>query len=452
MKIILTLMRLVYERFLTELVLLKLPVLTGYLLRLSTERVYHPRKDYRKNPRHVLILSKAGFTEDAVNVLSLLPDVEVDSLRRSSIKAIARAFLPTDVDDNNYFSASDEAKEGMLKYRSFLAAMWPGFDPGGRFRAVVSGNFGYFAEREVAAALESIGVPFIILHKENLKTPGRVTFGERIYSERRGPFLGQKILVYNEIERDLMIRSGVVTPDRVEIVGMARLDPVHHWRRANAGSKPQPVILFFSFLPTTGMPLIYRKGSNRKARYVEETEDVPTGLHVTELCTSVHRTMLRLAEDYPEISVVIKTKGRDRDRQGLMELLGISHPGELPANMMVVHEGSPFDLICKAAVVCGFNSTALLESLAAGKPVVVPSYAESNDPALIPFILDLGNAVTKATSSEMLMEILKRFAQAGEPLRFDLTNPVRETLRYWLGNDDGSAGKRAAAVFNSAMQ
>ena len=452
MKGILTLLAKIYARFLTLLALINLPRFTGYLLRLSSFYIYHSVKKRRHNTRRVLILSKAVFTEDAISVLSKLNNIEVMSLRRSSIKAIARAFLPSEVDDNNYFSASNASKEGMFKYRRFLIDMWPAFDPYSHIRMVITGNFGYFAERELGAALESIRVPFVVLHKENLKTPGRVVFSERIYAERRGPFLGRKILVYNQIERDLMLRAGVITPDRVEVVGMPRLDLIHDWRRASAGLKPQPVVLFFSFLPVTGMPLIYRKGGNRKAHYVEKNTDTSNGLHVSEFCKSVHRAVLQLAMDCPDISVVIKTKGRDRDRNGLIELLGINDAARLPSNISLVHDGSPFDLICKAAVVCGFNSTALLESLAAGKTVVVPSYAECNNPTYIPLILDLGDAVTKATSPEMLMKILERLARLREPLRSELDYPVREVLKYWLGNDDGCARERSAAIFESTMQ
>jgi hypothetical protein len=399
----------------------------------------------------VLIISKAGFNEDAVSVLSTLPHVEVFSLRRSSVKAVARAFLPPEVDDNNYFSAAGPARKKMLDYRRFLKAMWPAFDPGGRFGAVAGGNFAYFAEREVAAALEAIGVPFLVLHKENLKTPGREAFWERVYRERRGPFFGRKILVYNEIERDLMIRSGVAVPASIEIAGMPRLDAMHRWRSSNAGTKPGPVVLFFSFLPETGMPRLYRKGTGGGGRYVEKMDDAPSGLDVPELCTSVHRAVLRLAVNRPEISVVIKTKGRGRDRREILGLLGAEDPSELPPNLAIVHDGSPADLICRAAVVCGFNSTALLESLAAGKPVVAPVYAEAGRDDHLPFILDLGDAAEKAGSPEVLTELLEKYALEPEPVEDELSAPAKKALKYWLGNDDGKAAQRAAKAFDAQI-
>ena len=111
----------------------------------------------------------------------------------------------------------------------------------------MTGSYSYCAERELASATTSLGIPFIAFHKENLKTRGRVDFFERLYRERRGPFTGRKVLVYNQIERDLQVRAEVAPAAAIEIVGMPRLDRMHAWRRANAGAVPAGTILFFAF-------------------------------------------------------------------------------------------------------------------------------------------------------------------------------------------------------------
>ena len=130
---------------------------------------------------------------------------------------------------------------------------------------MISGNFSYATERELASAMQELGVPFIALHKENLKTPGRVEFFERIYSERRGPFTGRKILVYNKIERDLQIRAGVAEAARIAITGMPRLDRMHAWRRGNASTVQCNHILFFVFSSATGMPRVARKSGDARS-------------------------------------------------------------------------------------------------------------------------------------------------------------------------------------------
>ena len=134
--------------------------------------------------------------------------------------------------------------------------MWRYYRPLHAVDAVISPNFGYHLQRELAAALERRGIPFIVMQKENLNaaTEERRRVWHAIYKEGRGKFGGRKILVYNEMERDLEVASGVVDPERVEIVGMPRLDRFHRWRREQANaqtkgrSRPRSCSSFFRVL------------------------------------------------------------------------------------------------------------------------------------------------------------------------------------------------------------
>src|SRR5690606_6086715 len=121
-------------------------------------------------------------------------------------------------------------------YRAFLREVFRIVLEKVRIDAIVSGNFTYFAERELQHAAEEIGLPFIVLHKESLKSPGRQKFFEDLYRNRRGLFRGRRIIVYNNLERDVQIASGVAEPERISVCGMPRLDRAHQWRVAHAGT------------------------------------------------------------------------------------------------------------------------------------------------------------------------------------------------------------------------
>ena len=184
---------------------LNLPWLAALLI-LPALRTMKPAK--AAEPRTVVILTKEGFTEDVITALADAGAIKVVGLPRIIVKALASPFLPYFIDDNNYASCGAEFDEAKLRYRRFIAGLLKTLRHFMRIDAMISGNFSYASERELASAMQEMGVPFIALHKENLKTPGRVEFFERIYKERRGPFTGRKILVYNQIERDLQIRAG----------------------------------------------------------------------------------------------------------------------------------------------------------------------------------------------------------------------------------------------------
>jgi hypothetical protein len=313
---------------------------------------------------------------------------------------------------------------------------------------VVTGNFGYYAERELAAALEDLGVPFIAMHKENLKSAGRREFSKVIYRERRGPFTGRRILVYNENERQLQIEAGIASPDRISVCGMPRLDRLHQWRRANGGrtmpGSQQPQVLFFSFTPKTILPRISRRAGANLNGNVESLGEDTEAMNWNQLAKLTHQAIIRLAEETPDVNVVIKTKVRKREWSEMYRMLDDRH--DLPPNLRIVIGGDPTELILESQVVCGFNTTALFEAIAAGKPVIVPRFEEALDERLRPFIVDPEDAVDYADSPEALMALLRQKAHEKRHPPVELDPACSHILERWVGNGDGRAGERVRSA------
>ena len=403
------------------------------------------KKPAAASPRYsIVILPKDGFTQDVMSALSGADDVEVLALPRLVLRELFRAFLPNSVDDNNYASAGSEFDQAKSRYRDFLRRVFKMLQ---RFRmidAVVTGNFGYRAERELASAMSDLGIPFIALHKENLKTPGRVAFFEHIYRERRGAFTGRIILVYNKIEKDLQIRAAVAASEQIQIVGMPRLDRIHDWRRANAGAATPRQILFFLFSPLTGMPRIVRKGATAGEVYLEDdgSDDSDNSISLDKLYAHTCRTILAIAREHPDIEVVVKTKGRQRDIAESAGPFGLKDEQSPPPNLRIVHSGDVLPLIAQASVVCGFNSTALLESVAAGKPVVLPWFEEAERAEVQPYVIDLRALGDVAHNPAELHDLLIRHALSPRPVPAELAANETTTLDHWTGNIDGQASER----------
>lgn len=394
----------------------------------------------------VVILPKAGFTEDVMEALRQARNVRVLLLPRILIHRIAGEFLPYFIDDNNYASCGTQYDANKSRYRVFLQRMIAFLTRFVPIDACLTGNFSYAPDRELASAMTALGIPFIALHKENLKTPGRFSFFERVYAERRGPFTGSLVLVYNEIERDLQLKSGVA--ERVVVCGMPRLDRLHAWRKANAGKTHSGRILFFAFSPATGMPRIARKTATPGVvQFEEEDADVAEGaISLSSLCASVYSVVRTVAETHPEIDVTIKTKGRHRDYEEVLELLGFEGASGLPRNLRIVHGGDALPAIAEASVICGFNTTALCEALAAGKPVVLPWFAEALLPEVTPFVIDLRGVCTVAASEAAMHDQLVILSREPAPTPAELGLEVSRALEYWTGNSRGDASKRACAA------
>ena len=397
-------------------------------------------------PARLLTLPKPGFSQDAQAAFGGDDRLAILSFSRALVKAPYPSFLPPEVDDNNYRSAAPEFDAAKSDLREFWTKAWPHIQDRAKADAVLTGNFGYFAEQELAAVVEAQGTPFIAMHKESLKTPGRQVFFERLYQERRQPFPGRRILVYNTIERDVQVAAGIAPTENITVCGMPRLDDLHAWRGQPAHDSElpaRPMVLMFSFHPKTGLPFIPRKPGGPMAR-METLGPAEQDLAWTKLHLEFHKAAARLARENPGLDVVVKCKADlpkwlKETTGGSLELEGIG-------NLRVVMGGDPHELIKAASVVTGFGTTALLETLAAGKQLVLPRFAEAAAGDTVPFVLDLGDAARCAESPEEFVELLRDGAD-GDPTPVQgMDWETAQALDKWAGNSDGAAGRRVAAA------
>ena len=440
------------ERLLRLLAGLHQHLLVAILFRLLIRRMPSPADRGGKKRYNVLMIEKDTFYEDVIASLGTSPDVRVHIAHRMLVKAIAAAYLPPELDGNFYVSDDPKIIQAKRDYAAFLTSMWPYLSRLMPIDAVVSANFGYYAERELAGAMEALGVPFLALHKENLKSPGRMDFFADLYRSRRGPFTGRRILVYNEIERIVQTTAEVIAPDSVTICGMPRLDRMHSWRQneangaANDSGRKQ--VLFFSFTKKTGLPQIRRKSHSGFANLAEPMDDAVARLSWSRLFRDSHRAVYLLAQERPDVDVVIKTKPRPRDYGPVIALLG--DPATWPDNLRLVSKGDPFKLLVAAHAVSGFNTTGLFEAITAGKPIVVPHFAEALDPAYAPFIVDFEAAASYAASGEDLTAKLQ--ASLEQPVQGAELSPLTlALLEKWTGNPDGKASDRVTQAVLSEI-
>jgi hypothetical protein len=123
-------------------------------------------------------------------------------------------------------------------------------------------------------------------------------------------------------------------------------------------------------------------------------------------------------------------------------MLGYEKATDLPPNLRIAHGGDALPYIAEASIVCGFNSTTIFETLAAGKPVLLPWFSEALSPEALPYILDLRGIVPVAESAQVLKHRLIDLALNPLPVQGELDSAVSEALKYWTGNSDGNAGRR----------
>ncbi len=421
---------------------LRSPWIVALLLRGTLREVPQNRPGVSGPRKRVLILPRPGLTEDALAAFGTADRFTPLAFPGGIMKAIARGFLPETIDDNNYANLSEAEEAAKRRYRTFLIKTFRHLQKLCRIDMIISGNFAYFAERELHGASEQLGIPFIILHKENLKSPARLSFYEDHYRRRRGPFSGRHIIVYNALERELQIAAGVLSPDRITVCGMPRLDRVHAWRRREAQRTlpNNPLVLFFTFGAKTGLPVLRRKfgdGTN--------VESLPSfdNLSWEKTAELTMEAIIRFARENPHVTIIVKSKRAAGHLTSFREIAN----GDVPPNVTFADGGDPLDLLKNAWVVVGMNSTALLEAIAMGKPVLSPNFAEAADPKMAPWVADFGKSVEQSKTPDELVARLSELTCGPAPVvRAELELHARECLDLWAGNPDGKACERVVAA------
>jgi hypothetical protein len=230
--------------------------------------------------------------------------------------------------------------------------------------AVITAAAHYHTDWDIGTVAEEAGARFVVLHRENsfVAAPAmkREVF-ERMH--RSHPFTGRMIVMHNELARQSFIESGYVGSERVVSVGCLRMDEWVRWCDQKAPIGPDA--LLFSFSYTSG--LIGRKNY---------ATDGPLGF--VELFRQTHIAFAELAKVNPERKFVVKTKYGQSDRIAILKVLaqaGID-PGAM-SNYRITVSDDPHALIRQAAVVIAFQSTTMLESALAARPVVVPLFGEA---------------------------------------------------------------------------
>src|SRR5262245_249128 len=383
-----------------------------------------------------LVLTRMGFSEDIAETFRGVRDFDVVVWPSFALKAFAAAILSPSLDHNCYLTTDAKIEATKRAYRDFLSDVWAYFTRLMPVDVVLTGNFSYCAEREFAAAVEAAGTPFVALHKENVRPPNRIAYWHYLYKERRGPFTGRRVLVYNNIERELEIASSVAGPEQIIVTGMPRLDRIHRWRRQHANEsldRTPPQVLFFAFARHEKLTAIQRKAYAGIEGNMESMEGAWGKLSWSKLGEGSHWAMVELARRRPDISVIVKTKGQSRKKDDISAMLQ-AVAERLPPNLKVISGGDPFQTMTESRVIVGFNTTGLLEAIAAGKPVIVPWFGEAQDSSMRDYIIDLGDAVSYARSREELIQLAADFVDHPRKVPEELDATASCVLKYWVGN------------------
>lgn len=451
-KELLTRLHIAYNNFLIFKVVVwsakfRLPLLTAF----AWWSVTVPFKGYAKHHngderKRLLVLDKTGLTGDLLETFPPQNEsVYLLTLPRDAVKSVARVMLSKSLSDVSYISADKKINSAKLTYRKYLYNVWRWYGVWLKIKGVLVANYSFYAERELAAAVEEYGVPFIALHKECVAPRIMWQGYEENCHQEKGPFTGRAMTVYNDEWRNIMIRAGIIDANHIEATGCPRIDVYHRLRMQKSKSSTRRLVTLFSFLPTSGLPFI--GGGEKEIRWPDAMLWNGKKWAWEKLARNTHQAIIELAKERPDCRFVIKIKVGKAYSQFIQSIL----TGVLPENARVIQGGEAEKFITESTVITGFNSTTLFEGIAIGKPVVVPRFAEASVSDTAHGILELGEAVFWADSKEHYKELIQRQIDSSSIQDRDLSAAASEVLEKYVGNADALAGKRMREFILSHM-
>ncbi len=419
-----------------------MPLLTSLAWRLALKEMkdISPRGYAAKK---LIVLAKSGGTDDLRAAFDAKPaGFKIYIIPRRLVKRSCGYFLGGRVSDARYLSDDVETEESKLAYRAYLCAVLRCYRKLFGCDAFVQFNFVYHAERELAAACAEEKIPFVCDYKESLRSPAFWKETEIWYQDSIGPFAGWKIAVYNAAAREAIKRSGIAASWQIETVGCARLDFSHHLRSLENTVPSRPMVLFFMIQESAGLP--YLDEFFRKDGEVV-VEEPGRALTWRSLAARVNAIVLKFAKNNPDVDFIFK--GKTGFSAAQRERLG----EDVPPNVALISDGVGDHLIAKAAVVVGFNSTVVLEAIAAGRSVVVPALLGHEESFLRPYLHDVGDAAVVAESAQEFEQSIANAVRNHRLMNGDLPAEHKRVLRKHLGNDDGRAGDRLRKFVEDAV-
>ncbi len=321
--------------------------------------------------------------------------------------------------EENYHTDSF-CQKGKKKYYEYLIKILPILRKLIKFDAVLTGNLSYVEQQELARVCEARKTPFIVLHKEGLSA-GIYKDSAELYKYYK--FIGARMLVYNDKVVGVLLGTNPLaglSEDKVKVVGVPRLD--YYFGDMKSSTNKQ--IVFFSFYPKYRLSKVFTQ--EFKLREAEKRAD------------DFHKWIMNFAKNHPDFKVTIKTKVAEYYLDYVLDLYKNNFKEKIN-NLIITNSASSAELIKNSAVVVGYGSMALIESIIAGKAIISAYFGDLASSERWDYFDDYPELINYIKTEE---ELEDRILNYNKYLGYD-PKKREEFLKIFISMPDGRASARA---------
>lgn len=268
-----------------------------------------------------------------------------------------------------------EIQANLRKFlKKFLSSLYARL----KIDCVIGAGAHYIQDFDWGLVSDELGVPYIVMHRENLATaPRHIKRVDELFG-KKGAFRGSHIIVHNQVMKESFIESGYVNSEQISALGCLRMDGYVNKIKEHNGHQSthrRKQVVLFSFNHATGLLGILNSFS----------KDRSVGL--VNFFEHVHVAMAELALENKEVDFIIKPKWGSSwidEIEYAFQKYGIQR--DEISNLKIVVDTNVHDLILESDVICGYGSTTLLEAAIATKPVILPFFDEVLKPEYSDYI------------------------------------------------------------------
>ena len=428
-------MRIFLSSFKRKIILTIIPYLVRYkafkllsllfILNLTTIKSILPKKDAKFK---VIVLSKSGGMDDIIESQKRYNNSFIYLVcPRIFIKSIFNSFLGNDASNNSQFF-SNQLKIKRDNYKNFLIDFLKVLKKKYNISAFVGFSFEFKGEIELAKACDHLKLPFLLLFKESVQTEIEIKYTRHILKKLE-KINSYKIAVYSNYAKNFFTETNFADKNEVEVVGCSRLSKSFSYKK----KIPKNQILYYAIEDKRGLadPFVEYYGdkffTNLKDHKRYNSKYNWNFLHIRTL-----KILKKFAIKNPEVSIIIKIKtGQSQNTKQYYNL---------PNNIKLHYYGAGHQLLENSKIVIAWNTTAILEGIAANRFILLPYFdAKNNIKKENELILKLKNE-NYGYSENDFYEKLDFFIKKKYQKKQIYNNQY--ALKYHLGNADDKAHLR----------
>ena len=343
-------------RFLFKLTLkYELINIISFFYFLKTKKIF---KNDNKKKINILALNHNRFI-DVLKIINQNSDFQILALPFSWQSRFLLFFYG--YADRKHIGLKSMNKEVQSKFYSFLKIFLNKYYKLAKINLVIGAAIHYRQDIDWGHVSKTIGIPYVVIHKENLyASEGHLKFIAKNLKERQR-FQGSHVIVHNEIVKKTWVENKFIGDKDISVCGKLV---------KNSGSSLAANsffdVVFFSFGPGAGI------GKN----FTMFPEKEQSGYH--NLCRITHLEIINFAIKNPDKKVIIKPKWGGK---WINYIYNLAHKKNIDLenikNLVINEKLNSFDLIENSSVVIAFNSTTILEAALKNKVVIIPCFAEA---------------------------------------------------------------------------